>query len=40
MTAQTWLFESDAVMGRLPALLMALILVLLALGIAAHAAVA
>lgn len=40
MTAQTWQFETDAVMGRLPALLMAVVLVLLAIGTAAHVATA
>ncbi len=40
MTAQTWQFETDAVVGRLPALLMALIVVLLALGVVAHVAAA
>jgi hypothetical protein len=40
MTAQTWQLETDAIVGRMPALLMALILVLLALGVAAHVAVA
>jgi hypothetical protein len=40
MTAQTWTFGTDAIAGRLPALLMALLFVLLALGIAAHVAAA
>jgi hypothetical protein len=40
MPAQTLTFGTDAVVGRLPALLMALILVLLFLGIVAHVAAA
>jgi hypothetical protein len=40
MPAQTSTAGADAVVGRLPALLMALLLVLLFLGVAAHAAVA
>ena len=40
MPAQTWTVGADAVMGRLPALLMTLLLVLLFLGIAAHVAAA
>jgi hypothetical protein len=38
MPAQTWTVGADAVVGRLPTLLMALLSVLLLLGAVAHVA--
>ncbi len=40
MATQTWTHEIDASLGRLTALLLALLAVLLALGIVAHVAAA